>query len=404
MPDDDVKDDVALTNIIHIVRQLCGGQDDSINHEDINEVFEKMKKKGSKYNFIVKAGDNFMNCIGHLYTKIWACEEKPDQWRDTKIIQLYKSKGLKEDLDNIRNIHTKNEVSKGFDQLVVNKSKVKMIQKCSKFQIGAIQGHRPQEHIFTLKSMMSYYEMLKKPLIVQVYDLSKYFDKESLRDAMNSLHEANIRGKLYRLWYMMNYDNRVKVLTSAGMSDMSSTGENVGQGTVGGAILSSLNLDIGVTEGFSESCHEVYYGGSLRLNPLLYQDDSLRLATSAKGAQFGNMIMESVMKRKLLNINDKSAYLLCGKPDRIKSIQDALKQNPLSIKGEPIKEKVKEKYLGEMISSYGVSHSVKTTIDDRKGRIIASIFELSSIIISACKQPVVWCLGSTFGCSVFFHH
>jgi hypothetical protein len=133
---------------------------------------------------------------------------------------------------------------------------------------------------------------------VQVHDLSKYFDKESLRDTMNSLYEANIRGKLYRLW---NYDNQVKVLTSAGMSDMSSTRENVGQGTVGGAILSSLNLDIGVTEGFRESCHEVYYGGPLRLNPLLYQDDSLRLATSAKGAQFGNMIMESVMKRKLLN-------------------------------------------------------------------------------------------------------
>jgi hypothetical protein len=33
-----------------------------------------------------------------------------------------------------------------------------------------------------------------------------------------------------------------------------------------------------------------------------------------------------------------------------------------------------------MISSYGVSDSVKTTIDGRKGRIIASVFELSSII------------------------
>jgi hypothetical protein len=119
--------------------------------------------------------------------------------------------------------------------------------------------------------------------------------------------------KLYRLWYMMNYDNRVKVLTSAGMSDMRCTGENVRQGMVGGGILSSVNLDIWVTEGFSESYHEVYYGGSLRLNPLLYQDDSLRMARSAKSARFGNMIMESVMKRKLLNINDKSAYLLSKK-------------------------------------------------------------------------------------------
>ena len=74
LPDDDVKDDVALTNIIHIVRKLCvnrSEEDDCIDQEDINEVYEKMKKQGSKYNFIVKAGNNCMNCIGQLYAKIW---------------------------------------------------------------------------------------------------------------------------------------------------------------------------------------------------------------------------------------------------------------------------------------------------------------------------------------------
>ena len=127
-----------------------------------------MKKKGSKYNFILKAGDKFMKCIGQLYGKVWTSEQKPDQWRDTLIIQLYKGRGLKEDMDNTRNIHTKDQFSKGFDQIVVNKSKPRMIEKCSKFQIGAIQGHRPQEHIFTLKSMMAYYAMLGLALIIQL--------------------------------------------------------------------------------------------------------------------------------------------------------------------------------------------------------------------------------------------
>ena len=125
---------------------------------------------------------------------------------------------------------------------------------------------------------------------------------------MNSLYDAGIKGKLYRLWFMMNCDNQVKVLTSTGMTGIRTTGENVGQGTVGGAILSSLNLDVGVTEGFKESCHEIYYGGKIRLNPLLYQDDSLRLATSVSSAQYGNNLMESIMNRKLLTINDKSSY------------------------------------------------------------------------------------------------
>ena len=148
---------------------------------------------------------------------------------------------------------------------------------------------------------------------------------------------------------------------------------------MGGAILSSLNLDVGVTEAFSESCHELYYGGEIRLNLLLYQDDSLRMATSVTSAQFGNNTMESVMNRKLLTINDKSSYLVCGKISQIRTIQDALTRNPLYIKGEEIKRKTKVKYLGEIISSFGVADSVKATINDRKGRIIASIDELRSI-------------------------
>ena len=86
------------------------------------------------------------------------------------------------------------------------------------------------------------------------------------------------------------------------------------------------------------------------------------------------------MNRKLLTINDKSSYLVCGKISQIRTIQDALTRNPLSIKGEEIKRKTKEKYLGEIISSFGVADSVKATINDRKGRIIASIYELCSII------------------------
>ena len=105
------------------------------------------------------------------------------------------------------------------------------------------------------------------------------------------------------------------------------------------------NLDVGVTEAFSESCHELYYDGEMRLNPLLYQDDSLRMATSVTSAQFGNNTMESVMNRKLLTINDKSSYLVFGKISQIRTIQDALKRKPLSIKGKKLRGKQKRSTL-----------------------------------------------------------
>jgi hypothetical protein len=70
----------------------------------------------------------------------------------------------------------------------VDKAKEKMIEKCSKFQIGGIPGHRPQEHLFTAKSIISLYSYLDIPLFLQLYNLSKYFDKEILFDAMGWAH------------------------------------------------------------------------------------------------------------------------------------------------------------------------------------------------------------------------
>ena len=42
---------------------------------------------------------------------------------------------------------------------------------------------------------MAWYELLKIAIIVLLYDISKFFDKENLRDAMNTLYEAGVKGK-----------------------------------------------------------------------------------------------------------------------------------------------------------------------------------------------------------------
>jgi hypothetical protein len=54
---------------------------------------------------------------------------------------------------------------------------------------------------------------------------------------MDTLHEAGIQGKLYRLWFMLNKDTQIKVKTSLGMTKCAATGENVAQGSIGGGIL-----------------------------------------------------------------------------------------------------------------------------------------------------------------------
>jgi hypothetical protein len=67
--------------------------------------------------------------------------------------------------------------------------------------------------------------------------------KEILKDAKDTLYRCGVQGKLYRIWYTLYKNSQIKVKTAARMTAVRGTGENVTQGSVGGAILSSANLD-----------------------------------------------------------------------------------------------------------------------------------------------------------------
>ena len=65
------------------------------------------------------------------------------------------------------------------------------------------------------------------------------------------------------------------VKTAAGISESKYVGDCIGQGTAGGALVSQANVDKGLMEYFGDSKEEIHYG-SVRIQPLAYQDDVLK--------------------------------------------------------------------------------------------------------------------------------
>ena len=319
---------------------------------------------------------------------VWKSEEKPDQWRKTLIIQLYKGKGEINEFGNQSNIHTKLEIPKMFGHMVMSQAKSKMINSMTKFQIGTKNGHRAQEHLFTLKSVIALYLHHDLPLLLQLYDISKFFDRESLRDGMNSIYNCGVKGKLYRLIFNMNKDTLIRVRTAVGETKEKETGENIGQGTLEGAIISAANIDYTVNEVFLTSRDEISYGPD-RLQPLLFQDDISRLATSIRSAQNGNIRMEAVMESKILDFNlDKSCVIIIGSKKRKAEIESELQEHPLMLCGKEMKNVSMEKYLGDMISSAGLSESVHSTVLKRKGQVVSSIIEIRAVV-DDCRTNIV---------------
>ena len=159
---------------------------------------------------------------------------------------------------------------------------------------------------------MSLYQKDGKPLILSCFDLKKYFDSENLKDALNSLYQCGIRGKEYNLIYELNKQNEIQIKTSVGMSDSFLTGPTVSQGSIGGGLISTINLDFSVNTFFYKSTNEIFFH-DVRMQPLIYQDDLGRFASSRMDAQAGNTKMETCMETKLLDLHpDKSCFIIVG--------------------------------------------------------------------------------------------
>ena len=84
----------------------------------------------------------------------------------------------------------------------------------------------------------------------------------------------------------MNKDTVIKVKTGVGITEEAETGENIGQGTGEGAIISAASIADGVATVFRNSSYEISYGEE-ELSPLLFQDDIARVCDSVEAAQHG---------------------------------------------------------------------------------------------------------------------
>ena len=396
-PDSDYLVDVGVKRYSHEQRMVHMEDDDTeLTDTQIQETYVMLARKpGSKFSFITEGGESLKAALFNLCKTAWKSEILPTRWSESRLVQLYKGTGSRQELSNYRFIHLKDEFQKIFGHLVLANAKEKLFRNMSKFQIGSRPGHRVQEHLFTIKSVIALYLKYDGSIILSMWDVKNFFDSEHLPDCMNELFKNEIRGKIYRLVYKMNENTRIRVQTPVGLSDEKYVGESVGQGTVDGAVISAVSLDNGVEDFFKHSEHEVNYGGIV-LRPLLYQDNVARLAPDLKAAQEGNDRMDAVAATKLLDFHtDKSSFLIFGKKKRRQKILEDLELNPLTLSGKTMVRQNAAKYLGDFLSENGLSDSVALTIKKRKPLTIRAIYEIRAVV-DDCRSMVVGGLTAGF--------
>ena len=194
---------------------------------------------------------------------------------------------------------------------------------------------------------------------------------------MNTLYEAKVHPKAYRSFYLLNKNTSIRVKTGTGTTESADVSEIIGQGSGGAALVS---LDKGIDEMFSGSSDEMMYG-SIRVQPMIFQDDILRLGDGLPSVKAGNVKVSSVMNQKRLTLNaDKTGYIIVGDETKRKRTQILIKRSPIICGDFEVKEKIQDKYLGDVLHQGGCAASVLATVMDREGKVKAAMLEAAAIV------------------------
>ena len=196
-PEGDVETIVELRDKLHLKRMKKDKKSEPmiIFKDEFNETVQKFEIKNKhSYDFLTKAGNRFKNSVYKLCKRFIMDEDFPDRFSETVLHQIWKGKYPKEDLSNHRFIHIKDWLPRCCEALAVSRMKPNILSASTKYQIGGLQNHQVEEHLITLKAIVSR-STLSKPnggAIVKLVNIKGFFDSESLRGVIKSLSEADV--------------------------------------------------------------------------------------------------------------------------------------------------------------------------------------------------------------------
>ena len=180
------------------------------------------------------------------------------------------------------------------------KMKPSIVECCPDIQIGGIPGKQSSRHLLAVKLWMMLKETRKENGIFQVFDMAKFFDKESLLDALHTLStRAKVSDKSYRLCWKLNEKTRIAVRTSVGKSDSRVTDDSLGQGSFSAALISTINIGHAIVDTFKGVPSTRL--GTLGLNSLILQDDISKANDTLEQAREGCEKIDETLKARLVS-------------------------------------------------------------------------------------------------------
>ena len=213
-------------------------------HGHINELYKRLGNKG-------------LTSLLLLFNRIKQEIIIPEALRLSNVSTIYKGKGAKNEVINLRGIFKLPIVRNILDKLIHQEDKKLINSSMGQFQVGNQTGRSIRDHTFVIHAIVNEAQINKIDIDIQFTDIKQCFDSIWLEEAINDLFDSGVQSRNLNLLYESNSSTQMCVETNAGQSDRVELKRIVMQGSVNGGTLCSNQI--------SKLCHKSYNEGNVYL-------------------------------------------------------------------------------------------------------------------------------------------
>ena len=201
----------------------------------------------------------------------------PKELQLSNVSTIYKGKGSKREVVNLRGIFKLPILRNILDKLIYFQDREVLNLHMGQFQVGNQTGRNIRYHSLVVHAVVNEARTNKQNIDLQFFDIKQCFDSIWLQKALNDLYDSGITSRNLNLLHEGNKITQMCVETSFGRSDRVELKNIVMQGSVSGGTLCSNQVAKLCNKSHEEG--NVYlYHGKIPIPSLAMVDDIVNIA------------------------------------------------------------------------------------------------------------------------------
>ena len=346
---------------------------------DLKNALKKCKngkardEHGFVYELFKYGGLDLKSSLLNLFNIVKRSQKYPLIFSPANISSFWKKKGDKSNLDNDRGVFNVTKIRSIMDRMIYNDIYDNVDRNMSCSNIGARKKRSINDHLFVINGIINdvLHSRTSSNIDVQIYDVSKCFDKLEYVNTAADLYNAGVTDDFVTI-ANSNKNCQIAVKTPWGTNTNRTNFQNIEmQGTVLAGLKCSVTIDT-IGKEYLQNTHSILYKykNTTSIPPLSLIDDILAVSTcSSKSIQTNATIESKIVGKRLKLGQNKCFQMHIGKTSQSCPSLNVNSQQMLTANCE--------KYLGQVISSNG---KLEKNITERYNKGLGIVNEILCIL------------------------